>query len=105
MLRDTDQSRIHPKLVKLTEFGNILFTCNSTTKPTWYFSEGPIPVNARVDNDGNLSIQKAQIFNQGTLECEGITENDEIFRSYAEIVVRGKFYYNHNIISQIILEE
>ena len=78
----------------MKENEDAVFICRSSTKPSWLFSNGPLPANSyQVETDENFSlyIRKVNIFSQGSYICSGTTEFYDRFKARSQLFVRGDY--------------
>ena len=74
------------------EGGYIKFKCESCSQTFWSFNDGVLPSNA-VQQDFIITIAYVNMLNEGTYECKGLTDQNEIFLAAAQLKVISESYY------------
>ena len=57
----------------------------------WSYNDGAIPINAKYENDFNLVIENIIKTNEGTYECQGVTDTKERFRGNISVIIISEY--------------
>jgi len=70
---------------------NISITCSIPSKDVqWFFSGGPLPHNAVIEDEDNLKLENVQLFNSGLYTCKSESEF-EVLKDGIFVLVTGNF--------------
>ena len=93
-----DQTRVSPQLALGVEGDDLHLTCRSHGRAVWSYNDGAIPINAKYENDFNLVIENIIKTNEGTYECQGVTDTKEHFRGNISVIITSEYKPNYLII-------
>ena len=92
-----DNNKIEPDQISTLTGQTVYFKCLSHVQTTWYFNDGPLPLNAEIFQNisygyNYLKVTSVKLNNTGLYMCEGRDLDTNIyFTAEAMLDVRGTF--------------
>jgi len=86
----TVNNTVEPETQRVKLRQDATFKCNFKGTVQWYFQDGMLPYNVRIEKEKTIHIRGVEEVNGGYYQCTGKTEFNVTYHARGLLIIMGK---------------